>query len=231
MTSAIKSTASAAWSSVKSATSSAWSAVSSATNTAWTAASGYISNKINAAKATVSSVTSSIRSTASAAWSAVSSATNSAWTTATGYISNKINAAKATVSSVTSSIRSTASAAWSAVSSATSSAFRKCPGNYEQQNKHSEGECVVGIIGNSFGLFFRLIRREEHGLSIFGNIVSAISGKMESAKNAVSNAIGALKSKFNFSWSLPKTETSARFYFGRFFNQSAFCSPFRDQLV
>jgi hypothetical protein len=40
--------------------------------------------------------------------------------------------------------------------------------------------------------------------SIFGSIYSKIKDKMDSAKNAVSNAINAIKRKFHFSWSLPK---------------------------
>lgn len=40
--------------------------------------------------------------------------------------------------------------------------------------------------------------------SVFDSIKSKISSVMDSAKTTVQNAINTIKSKFNFSWSLPK---------------------------
>lgn len=121
--------------------------------------------------------------------------------TATG---GKLSVIKNKVSDAFSSIRSTASAAWSAVSSATSSAFENVRATMSNKINTAKANVSSALSGIRSAFSSGLSAAKNTVTSIFGNIVSAISGKMESAKNAVSNAIGALKSKFNFSWSLPK---------------------------
>lgn len=121
--------------------------------------------------------------------------------TATG---GKLSVIKNKVSDAFSSIRSTASAAWSAVSSATSSAFENVRATMSNKINTAKANVSSALSGIRSAFSSGLSAAKNTVTSIFGNIVSAISGKMESAKNAVSNAISALKSKFNFSWSLPK---------------------------
>lgn len=121
--------------------------------------------------------------------------------TATG---GKLSVIKNKVSDAFSSIRSTASAAWSAVSSATSLAFENVRATMSNKINTAKANVSSALSGIRSAFSSGLSAAKNTVTSIFGNIVSAISGKMESAKNAVSNAIGALKSKFNFSWSLPK---------------------------
>ena len=184
--------------------SAAWSAISTTASTIWNTIKDTICSKIEAAKEKVSAVTGTIKSVASSAWQSVSSTTSTLWGTIQSTVSTKINAAKSAVSTATSAITSVASSAWSAVSSAASSKWESIRSTISSKLSSAKSTVSSMMSGITSTMSSNLSSAFSTVSSKFSSIYSTISSKMESAKNAVGNAISALKSKFNFSWSLPK---------------------------
>ena len=183
--------------------SAAWNAISSTASSLWEGIKGTIGSKIDAAKEKVSTATSAITSVASSAWSSVSSTASSLWNTISSTVSSKISAASSAVSSATSTITSVASSAWSSVSSTASSqweSIRSTISSKLSSAKSTVSSLMSGITSTmSSGLSSALSTVSGK----FSSIYSTISSKMSAARDAVGNAISVLKSKFNFSWSLP----------------------------
>lgn len=183
--------------------SAAWNAISSTASSLWEGIKGTIGSKIDAAKEKVSTATSAITSVASSAWSSVSSTASSLWNTISSTVSSKISAASSAVSSATSTITSVASSAWSSVSSTASSqweSIRSTISSKLSSAKSTVSSLMSGITSTmSSGLSSALSTVSGK----FSSIYSTISSKMSAARDAVGNAISTLKSKFNFSWSLP----------------------------
>lgn len=108
------------------------------------------------------------------------------------------------ISSVLNKITSVIGGAWSAISSIASekwSAVTSIIGSKISAAKEKVSSVIGGMkssVSSNLGGILNTVK------TIFGNIVSSITSKMQAAKDAVGNAIKALKSKFNFSWSLPK---------------------------
>ena len=108
------------------------------------------------------------------------------------------------ISSVLNKITSVIGGAWSAISSIASekwSAITSIIGSKISAAKEKVSSVIGGMkssVSSNLGGILNTVK------TIFGNIVSSITSKMQAAKDAVGNAIKALKSKFNFSWSLPK---------------------------
>ena len=182
--------------------SAAWNAISSTASSLWEGIKGTIGSKIDAAKEKVSTATSTITSVASSAWSSVSSTASSLWSTISSTVSSKISAASSAVSSATSTITSVASSAWSSVSSAASSKWESVRSTIS--SKLSSAQSTVSSLMS--GITSTMSSGLSSALSTvsgkFSSIYSTISSKMSAARDA-GNAISALKSKFNFSWSLP----------------------------
>ena len=183
--------------------SAAWNAISSTASSLWEGIKGTIGSKIDAAKEKVSTATSAITSVASSAWSSVSTTASSLWSTISSTVSSKISAASSAVSSATSTITSVASSAWSSVSSTASSqweSIRSTISSKLSSAKSTVSSLMSGITSTmSSGLSSALSTVSGK----FSSIYSTISSKMSAARDAVGNAISTLKSKFNFSWSLP----------------------------
>lgn len=183
--------------------SAAWNAISSTASSLWEGIKGTIGSKIDAAKEKVSTATSAITSVSSSAWSSVSSTASSLWSTISSTVSSKISAASSAVSSATSTITSVASSAWSSVSSTASSqweSIRSTISSKLSSAKSTVSSLMSGITSTmSSGLSSALSTVSGK----FSSIYSTISSKMSAARDAVGNAISVLKSKFNFSWSLP----------------------------
>jgi TP901 family phage tail tape measure protein len=183
--------------------SAAWNAISSTASSLWEGIKGTIGSKIDAAKEKVSTATSTITSVASSAWSSVSSTASSLWSTISSTVSSKISAASSAVSSATSTITSVASSAWSSVSSAASSKWESVRSTIS--SKLSSAQSTVSSLMS--GITSTMSSGLSSALSTvsgkFSSIYSTISSKMSAARDAVGNAISVLKSKFNFSWSLP----------------------------
>lgn len=183
--------------------SAAWNAISSTASSLWEGIKGTIGSKIDAAKEKVSTATSAITSVTSSAWSSVSSTASSLWNTISSTVSSKISAASSAVSSATSTITSVASSAWSSVSSTASSqweSIRSTISSKLSSAKSTVSSLMSGITSTmSSGLSSALSTVSGK----FSSIYSTISSKMSAARDAAGNAISALKSKFNFSWSLP----------------------------
>ena len=183
--------------------SAAWNAISSTASSLWEGIKSTIGSKIDAAKEKVSTATSAITSVASSAWSSVSSTASSLWNTISSTVSSKISAASSAVSSATSTITSVASSAWSSVSSAASSKWESVRSTIS--SKLSSAQSTVSSLMS--GITSTMSSGLSSALSTvsgkFSSIYSTISSKMSAARDAVGNAISVLKSKFNFSWSLP----------------------------
>lgn len=184
--------------------SAAWNAISSTASSIWEGIKGAIGSKIDAAKEKVSAATSAITSVASSAWSSVSSTASSLWSTISSTVSSKISAARSAVSSATSTITSVASSAWSSVSSAASSKWESVRSTISSKLSSAKSTVSSLMSGITSSMSSGLSSALSTVTGKFSSIYSTISSKMSAAKDAVGNAISALKSKFNFSWSLPK---------------------------
>ena len=103
-----------------------------------------------------------------------------------------MNAISTTVSSVFNTIKSTTTTVWNAIKSAIST-----PINAAKYTVSSVVNTIKNTISNGFTAAKNTVS------SIFDSIKNKISSVMNGAKSAVSNAIRNIKSKFNFSWSLP----------------------------
>ncbi|WP_455619642.1 phage tail tape measure protein [Eisenbergiella sp.] len=189
---------------IKTVAGNAWQSVSSTASNLWESAKSAISNKLSAAQQTVSTVTESIKSVAGSAWQAVSSTASSLWESVRSTIGSKISAAQSAVSTATGTISSVASSAWAAVSSAASSKWESIRSTISDKLSSAKSTVSSMMSGISSTMSSHLSSAFSTVTSKFSSIYSTISSKMEAAKNAVGNAISALKSKFNFSWSLPK---------------------------
>lgn len=183
--------------------SAAWNAISSTASSLWEGIKGTIGSKIDAAKEKVSTATSAITSVASSAWSSVSSTASSLWSTISSTVSSKISAASSAVSSATSTITSVASSAWSSVSSAASSKWESVRSTISSKLSSAKSTVSSLMSGITSTMSSGLSSALSTVTGKFSSIYSTISSKMSAARDAVGNAISVLKSKFNFSWSLP----------------------------
>ena len=183
--------------------SAAWNAISSTASSLWEGIKGTIGSKIDAAKEKVSTATSAITSVASSAWSSVSTTASSLWSTISSTVSSKISAARSAVSSATSTITSVASSAWSSVSSAASSKWESVRSTISSKLSSAKSTVSSLMSGITSTLSSGLSSALSTVTGKFSSIYSTISSKMSAARDAAGNAISALKSKFNFSWSLP----------------------------
>ena len=183
--------------------SAAWNAISSTASSLWEGIKGTIGSKIDAAKEKVSTATSAITSVASSAWSSVSTTASSLWSTISSTVSSKISAARSAVSSATSTITSVASSAWSSVSSAASSKWESVRSTISSKLSSAKSTVSSLMSGITSTLSSGLGSALSTVTGKFSSIYSTISSKMSAARDAAGNAISALKSKFNFSWSLP----------------------------
>lgn len=183
--------------------SAAWNAISSTASSLWEGIKGTIGSKIDAAKEKVSTATSAITSVASSAWSSVSSTASSLWNTISSTVSSKISAARSAVSSATSTITSVASSAWSSVSTAASSKWESVRSTISSKLSSAKSTVSSLMSGITSTMSSGLSSALSTVTGKFSSIYSTISSKMSAARDAAGNAISALKSKFNFSWSLP----------------------------
>ena len=108
-------------------------------------------------------------------------------------ITTAFNAVKTTVSNIFNSVKSTVSSVWNAISSTISSVV-----NGIKNTVSNVFNSVKSTVSNVFNGI------KSTATSVWNAIKNAITTPINAAKNAVHNAIEAIKSKFNFSWSLPK---------------------------
>lgn len=149
-----------------------------AVTTAWEAIKSAFSAAIDA----ICGFFSNLAATASSIWNSITTTISNAVNTVSTTVSNVFNAVKTTVSSIWTGIKTTISNVVNSIKTTVSNVFN----------------AVKTAISTP------LSAAKTTVVSIFSSIKTTISDKIQAAKNAVHNAIEAIKSKFNFSWSLPK---------------------------
>lgn len=122
-----------------------------------------------------------MKETASSTWESMKTNAASAWDTMKNNASTSWNAIKSNTSAIWSGIKAVISGDTSGISSDTLAKFDRI----------------------KTGMSSSLTSAKNNVLNIFSGIKDGIANKIEAARLAVHNAIEAIKSKFNFSWSLP----------------------------
>lgn len=167
----------------------AWEAIKEAFSAAIDAICGFFSDFAASAgevwdsiKTTISDTLNAISTTVSVVWSGITSTVSAAVNTVSTTVSNVFNTVKTTVSNIWDGIKTTISNVVNSIKTTVSNVFN----------------AVKTAISTP------LTAAQNTVSNIFGSIKTAISDKINAAKDAVHSAIEAIKSKFNFSWSLPK---------------------------
>lgn len=161
--------------------------------TVWGAIKAFIEREINGWKMIIETVLNAIKSVFETVWNAIKgflestwnsikSVATTVWNAIKAALEGPINQAKATLESIWNSIKSTATTAWNNLKSAATTAWN----NIKSAVVNPMNQAKATVLG------------------IFDAIKSGIQKKMDAAKQAVQKAIDAIKSKFKFSWSLPK---------------------------
>lgn len=170
-----------------------WTGIKTVLETIWTAIRTFIEMEINGWKTIIETVSNAIKSVFETVWNAIKgflestwnsikSVATTVWNAIKAALEGPINQAKATLESIWNSIKSTATTAWNNLKSAATTAWN----NIKSAVVNPMNQAKATVLG------------------IFDAIKSGIQKKMDAAKQAVQKAIDAIKSKFKFSWSLPK---------------------------
>ena len=139
-------------------------------------------NSWNTLKSNVISAADALKTSASNSWDTLKSNVTSAANTLKNNATSAWNTLKSSVISAADNLKSSATSAWNTLKDNVTSAA-----NTLKENAIAAFNSVSSTAS-----------------TIWENIKSTISDKINAAKTAVTNAIDAIKSAFNFEWSLPK---------------------------
>lgn len=126
-------------------------------------------------------------------WDAVKSIFESVWNGLKEYIGNILNTIKGVVDAFLGLFGTSWDEVWNSISSTISNVVNSIKNTVS--NVFNSVKSTVSNVFNSI---------KSTATSVWNAIKNAITTPINAAKNAVHNAIEAIKSKFNFSWSLPK---------------------------
>lgn len=178
---------------VKTVITNVFNAVKTTVTNIWNAIKTTITNVWNAIKTTITTIVNAIKTTITNVWNAIKTTITNVVNGIKSTVSSVFNAVKSTVSSVFNSIKSTATSVWNGIKNAITT-----PINAAKSTVSSVVNSIKSTISSGFNAAKNTVS------NVFNSIKNSISNVMNSAKNAVSNAISSIRSKFNFSWSLPR---------------------------
>ena len=181
------------WENCKDTIISVWDAISTKIQTAITFVQNIITTVWNAVSGVFTTV-----------WTAISTTVSNVVNSIKNTITNVFNAVKTTVSNIFNSVKSTVTSIWNSISSTISNVVNSIKNTVSNvfNTLKSTVSNVFNSIKSTVSNVFNSIK--STATSVWNAIKNAITTPINAAKNAVHNAIEAIKSKFNFTWSLPK---------------------------
>ncbi len=181
------------WNSIWVTISNVWTSITATVSAGIGTVSGIISAVFGVVAGFIAGIWNSIWVTISNAWTAITAAVSAGLEVVNGIINAVFGAIAGFIAGIWSGIKGTIANAWSAISAITSAATDTI-GGIVQAGFQILNTYIVNPISQAYATVS----------GIFDEIRNAISTKIESARDAVGNAIEAIKGFFNFSWSLPK---------------------------
>ncbi|MBR3202499.1 MAG: phage tail tape measure protein, partial [Solobacterium sp.] len=191
------------WENCKGTVISAWESIKTVVGTAIDAVKVKLEQTWNLIWAVLSPILETIKSGITTAWDAVKLAVGTAVEAIRTSVTNVWNAIVAVLTPILEGIKTGVTNAWNTASTNVSNAMNTISttvSNIWNTVKTNTGNAINGMKST---ISSGLNAAKTTVSSIFDSIKTKISSVMTSAQNAVSSAISAIRSKFNFSWSLP----------------------------
>ena len=188
---------------IKTGITTAWETIKTSVTTAVDVIKTTLENTWNAIWSVLSPIIETIKTGITTAWETIQTGVTNAVTTLQMTLSNVWNAIKSTISTTVDNIKTSITTAWDTAKSSVSSTMNSMKSTISsvwtsiKTTVSTAVDAAKNAIRNGFNAAKSTVS------NIFGNIKSSISNAMSNAKTAVSNTISTIKSKLNFSWSLP----------------------------